>query len=212
MSDVDLLDESDPVMYTVKKTDESVKKYIKGKKDPIIILNHLEKFSSLLKEKSTILDVGCGHGRDCMYFEQKGFSVVGIDLSEKMLNESKKVCNSTVLLKMDIREIGKIPWKFDAVWSCAVVHHIPKNQIDELLQSIYNILNKDGILFLSFKIDSEGFVYRKDICVKKFYEKYDEKKFINKLTAFGFKVLESSLEQKEYLWLNIFLKKGVKIK
>lgn len=40
-------------------------------------------FASVLKEKGykTILDVGCGAGRNAIYVAKEGFRVIGIDIS-----------------------------------------------------------------------------------------------------------------------------------
>lgn len=48
-----------------------------------------EKFVSLLPKNATILDAGCGPGRDCEYFVKKGLKVVGVDLSDKLLDIAK---------------------------------------------------------------------------------------------------------------------------
>ena len=53
---------------------------------------YLTQFVSLLPAKARILDMGCGSGRDAKIFSDRGFKVTGIDLSEKMINISRKNC------------------------------------------------------------------------------------------------------------------------
>ena len=43
-----------------------------------------------IKKKGTILDLGCGTGEFILRFLKDGFTVVGVDLSEKMLEMSEK--------------------------------------------------------------------------------------------------------------------------
>ena len=43
-----------------------------------------------IKKKGTVLDLGCGTGEFIWRFLKDGFSVIGVDLSEKMLEISKK--------------------------------------------------------------------------------------------------------------------------
>ena len=196
----------DPIEFTIQTTDQSVEKYVKERDNPQIVINHLENFVTLMSG-NTILDLGCGHGRDCKYFEENGFTVVGVDLSEKMLDVARNQCSSSILLNMDIRKVGNVPWKFDGIWSCAVIHHIPSEYLEDLLSSLYEILNDNGVLFLTFKIDSSGYLFREDLGVEKFYQQYDTEEFMETLEKIGFEIVEYSIEQKKYEWFNIFLRK-----
>lgn len=198
--------ENELINLTLESSNKSAKKYATiDRKNPNIVINHLKKFEQLVNNH--ILDLGCGHGRDCKYFEDAGFDVVGIDLSDNMLDEARKVCDKTILLNMNIMDIGKIPWRFAGIWSCAVLHHVPESQIDNLLKSIFNILENDGILFLSFKIDNEGFVFKEEFGVMQYYWRHDTDIFIKKLRELGFEIIETFVEEKRSKWFNIYAKK-----
>ena len=203
-------EDEDPIEYTIKTTDESVKKYIIGKEEYGIIQNHLDKFTKMIDEYEgvNIIDTGCGHGRDISYFESRGFIVTGIDRSVEMLKVAKERCEDTTLLNLDIRNIEKTIFsQFDGLWSCAVLHHIPKEYIKGILESFYNVLKRPGTLFLTFKIDSEGYKFRDDLGVCKYYEIHDKDWVMKLLKEIGFKNIEYTTEQKEYLWLNIYAQK-----
>ena len=43
-----------------------------------------------IKKRGTVLDLGCGTGEFIWRFLKDGFSVIGVDLSEKMLEISEK--------------------------------------------------------------------------------------------------------------------------
>ena len=43
-----------------------------------------------IKKKGTVLDLGCGTGEFILRFLKDGFTVIGVDLSEKMLEMSEK--------------------------------------------------------------------------------------------------------------------------
>lgn len=54
-----------------------------------------EKFIERIFPKGKILDAGCGPGRDSAFFEERGLQVVGIDLSEKLLEIAKQKAPKT---------------------------------------------------------------------------------------------------------------------
>ncbi len=74
-----------------------------------------------------VLDLGCGFGWHCCYaVEQGAQSVVGIDLSERMLEEAKAKTNSPLIeyLRMPIEEIDYPGDSFEVVLSSLVFHYI----------------------------------------------------------------------------------------
>ena len=84
---------------------------------------------SLLPELKgkTVLDLGCGFGEHCKGFVEKGAAkVVGIDISEKML---------------------EVEEKFDLVVSSLAFHYV--EDFDGVIKNIYNLLNPGGTLVFS---------------------------------------------------------------
>ncbi len=58
------------------------------------VSNLIKKYSP---EAKTILDLGCGTGRHDELFIKHGFSVWGVDISEKMLEEANKLAENDKL-------------------------------------------------------------------------------------------------------------------
>ena len=74
-----------------------------------------------------ILDLGCGFGEHCVEFVAKGAEkVVGIDISEKMLEVAKKENSDPGItyILMPMEDIGSINEKFDVVISSLAFHYI----------------------------------------------------------------------------------------
>ena len=44
-----------------------------------------------LKKNKTLLDIGCGNGRDTFYFNKKGLNVVGLEKSKIAVKNNKKL-------------------------------------------------------------------------------------------------------------------------
>lgn len=102
-----------------------------------------------LKEKR-VLDLGCGFGEHCKRFVECGAEkVVGIDISEKML-EVAKYENSDrriTYLNMPMEEISQLNEQFDVVISSLAIHYV--EDFDGVIKSIYEMLVKNGVFIFS---------------------------------------------------------------
>ena len=63
--------------------------------------------SDLIKKGESILELGCGNGRDSFYFAKKGFHVFAIDQSKIVINRIKKKNINPKFICKDIQEIEK---------------------------------------------------------------------------------------------------------
>ena len=106
-------------------------------------------FLSGLSKKSKILDLGCGSGLPiAKRLAELDFSVVGIDRSEKLLEQARENVPNGLFLKDEI-ESYEIDVEYSGVvlWDC--LFHLPREQHRPLLAKIYQILPKGGLLMLS---------------------------------------------------------------
>lgn len=92
-----------------------------------------------------VLDLGCGYGWHCRYAAEHGaLSVVGIDLSEKMLNEAKNRTKSEKIryIRMPIEDIDFPEESFDVVISSLALHYVLS--FEDVLGRIGKCLAKGG--------------------------------------------------------------------
>lgn len=98
----------------------------------------------------SVIDLGCGHGANCMEFVKKGASrVVGIDISEKMLKKAR-ITNASPVIEyklLDMEHLSTINETFDLAYSSLAFHYI--EDFDKLVKDIYGLLNKNGLLVFS---------------------------------------------------------------
>ncbi len=96
----------------------------------------------------SILDLGCGTGTHANLLSQKGYSVVGIDRSKKMIDIAKK--HKTDHLNFFVGNVTtiNIEKKFDAIISLFhVISYITKNEdLGNFFKNISKHLKDDGVL------------------------------------------------------------------
>jgi SAM-dependent methyltransferase len=100
--------------------------------------------------EATILDIGCGSGRDMIYLRQKGAVVVGVDSSVAMLREARERTGGGVLCQMDMRKIGLSGGAFDGVWANGCIYHVAKAELAGVLGEVRWVLRPGGIFSYNF--------------------------------------------------------------
>lgn len=98
----------------------------------------------------SVLDLGCGFGEHCKRFISEGATkVVGIDISEKMLEIAKKENSSDKITYINIpmEDIGQLPGKFDIVISSLAFHYV--EDFSGVVKNIHRLLSTDGVLIFS---------------------------------------------------------------
>jgi len=106
-------------------------------------------FLHLVKKKGTILDAGCGSGRDMLYFKNMGYLVSGFDSSRKMVQSA--LAYSGCPVSHTSFEMLEYNDEFDAIWACASLLHVERKNLTKVFTLLYKALHTNGILYCSFK-------------------------------------------------------------
>jgi len=199
---------------TIRSYNDTVKSFVK-RTDPLHPKPLSDIFLKLIKNKAKILDLGCAQGRDTKYFLDKSYDVVGVDLSEKLIENAIQKYPEAKFEIMDIRDLKFPENTFDAIWANAILVHIPKKEIHKTLQGIKRIMKNDGIMMVCVKTKKDGKnseTYEKDKRhenVNKFWSYFSEIEFKEYLENVGFQVIKIikknySNEDRNYNWINLF--------
>ncbi|MBB6218878.1 ubiquinone/menaquinone biosynthesis C-methylase UbiE [Anaerosolibacter carboniphilus] len=92
-----------------------------------------------------VLDLGCGFGWHCQFAKENGAkSIVGVDISQKMLSEAKNKAKSEYIqyICMPIEDIDFPVNSFDVVISSLVLHYI--QSFEDILKKISKCLSNGG--------------------------------------------------------------------
>lgn len=95
-----------------------------------------------------LIDLGCGEGRNAVYFAKHGFEVVAMDLSAVGLEKTRQyaekegVCIKTV--KADIVTY-RLADTYDVVFSTGALHYLPPETRTQQFQNYKDYTSRDGI-------------------------------------------------------------------
>ncbi|MBU3978937.1 class I SAM-dependent methyltransferase [Patescibacteria group bacterium] len=112
------------------------------------ILSEVDKF---LKPPKRILDIGCGAGTICLYYANKGNTLVGIDISQRAVESAVESAKYLELKNITFKAMNfpnEIPkGMFDFIIFTEVIEHLEDDYV--ALKKIFCLLKKGGIVFIS---------------------------------------------------------------
>lgn len=166
-----------------------------------------QRFLQKLKKGSTILDFGCGSGRDTIYFLEQGYHVDAIDGSVELCRLASEHTGIKVK-NMLFQELSAVE-QYDGIWACSSILHLPLETLTEVMGKMQIALKKKGIIYTSFKYGifagERNGRYFTDMTEETFAE------FLNGIN--GLEIEEEWItsdvrpEREEERWLNLILLK-----
>jgi cyclopropane fatty-acyl-phospholipid synthase-like methyltransferase len=104
----------------------------------------------------TILELGCGQGRDCLFFAEQQYQITATDFSPsaiqfiKNLSIEKKLSNLTTF-ELDMLKEFPVQEKFDCVYSNLALQFFDKNDLKSIFNRISKCLGENGLFIFSTK-------------------------------------------------------------
>jgi len=167
----------------------------------------------------SVLDLGCGVGRHCVYLAKNYFDVVGVDISTTALriaDEWRKEENldNVLLTRATMTHLQFSDSRFDAVVSVSVIHHALKKDIVKTIDEIYRVLKKNGVFLTNLasvkdprygkgqKVENNTFRILEAFEEKRFEElhHFSTKREISKILAPFAKAEVELLKGKPHYW------------
>ncbi len=105
----------------------------------------------------TILDFGCGPGRDLLRFRALGHHAVGLEGSARFVEMARS--EGCEVLHQDFLSLDLPAARFDGVFANASLFHVPAQELARVLGALRDALVPEGVLFCSNPRgdDHEGF-------------------------------------------------------
>ena len=96
----------------------------------------------------TILDLGCGPGRDLKAFTDMGHVAIGIEGAAKLAAMAREHSGCEVW-QQNLLALRLPPTCFDGVFANAVLFHVPTQELARVLGELHGSLKPGGVLFSS---------------------------------------------------------------
>jgi len=96
----------------------------------------------------TILDLGCGPGRDLKVFSERGHIAVGLEGSGRLAAMARAHSGCKVWQR-DFLKLDLPGSRFDGVFANAALFHVPGQELPRVLRELHTTLKPGGVLFSS---------------------------------------------------------------
>lgn len=149
------------------------------------------------KPGQSILDAGCGSGRNLKWFYQNDFLITGIDVDSERIREAKEIYPNASA-NFTVGALAKMPYGnevFDHILCCAVLHFAKnRTHFDKMFTEIYRVLKPNGTLLIrvasNIGLDGKKPIVQDDIS-KETSNFYITRQLISELISrFSLKLLE----------------------
>ncbi len=108
---------------------------------------------ALLPPGARVLDLGCGEGRDSVFFAQCGCQVTGVDSAAVGLCKAERLARKRGVracwIRIDLAHLAEAPatieGPFDLVYSCGSIHYLPRRVRRRLFSRLKAATRDDGL-------------------------------------------------------------------
>lgn len=143
------------------------------------------------RKLKSVLEIGCGNGRDSIFFARAGFKVTAIDVAPSAIKLAKENAKEAEV-SIDFKEANaeELPFKdgeFESMFSLSVLH---ATRLEKSLSEVNRVLEKDGLAFIYIYGDTEFASGKRE-------EVITVDKYLELLKSLNFTVLDFYSEQEE---------------
>ncbi len=135
----------------MKNVDYWKNKWLSRPQEPVN--NFAVRAYKIIKSKrlKTLLDLGCGDGRDSVYFFNKGLKVTAVDFSLSGIKKLKSQNPKINCILADIRKMKLKANSFDVIYAHLSLHYFDDKTTNKIFNNLYHTLKKKGLIFIKCK-------------------------------------------------------------
>ncbi len=124
------------------------------------------------------------------FLVESGFSVVGIDFSEKMIRLARRNVPEATFVRKDMSQLDFADSSFDGLTAFYSIIHVPREKHSQLLRDFCRILKPDGIMLVTMGSDEwEATEIYSHYGTEMFWSQYAPQKSLRLVKDAGFEVI-----------------------
>ncbi len=109
----------------------------------------LHRFNYYLPQGS-VIELGCGGGVEATFLGQK-YDYLGTDLSKEFIRIARRNNPALDFETLSLYDTRAVQTQYDGFWCCATLMHIPKENIEGVLNDMRDLLRNGGLGFISIQ-------------------------------------------------------------
>ena len=134
---------------TIAHYDRQAEAFRDGTRDHDVSQNYAALLGAIEADPPySILDLGCGPGRDLRHFRSLGHEAVGLDGSQEFVAMARAFSGCEVL-HQNFLALALPEARFDGIFANASLFHVPSRELPRVLRELAATLRPRGVLFCS---------------------------------------------------------------
>lgn len=163
-----------------------------------------------IKKNKTLIDIGCGNGRDSFFFSRKKINILGIEKSKIAVKKNNILKKSLKLNNIKFKKISVTEkkfyklGKFDYIYSRFFLHAISYKTEKKFINNLFKISKNKSKIFLEFRTIKDPLI-KKGKKISKYERLTDHYRRFIDLESFK----KSILKLNKFLIIYVIEKKGL---
>ena len=164
---------------------------------------------NFLPDSASILDLGCGSGRDILWLKKRGYRVTGFERSPSLARLARRNSGCEII-EGDFTSFDFSTMSFDGLVSVGSLVHLARDLLVPVLESISKALKPGGHMLCTFK-EGKGSVIMPDDRLFTLWQNSQLEEVFTRtgLAVLGFSRQVSRIKEND-LWLGYVLKQQAK--
>jgi SAM-dependent methyltransferase len=143
------LDPDQITAVTLSHYERNAKSFWEGTRDHDVSKNIAALLDHIVGEPPfTLLDFGCGPGRDLKQFSELGHRAIGIDGADSFVAMARAHSGCEVW-HQDFLKLALPDAFFDGIFANASLFHVPRRDLPRVLRELHGALKPESVLFAS---------------------------------------------------------------
>jgi SAM-dependent methyltransferase len=115
----------------------------------------LDRLADRVRDRGTVCDLGCGPGHVARYLRDRGASVMGVDLSARMVEQARRLNPDIPFQAGNILSLEAVSESWAGIAAFYSLIHIPRARMAAALRELWRVLKPEGLLLAAFHLGEE---------------------------------------------------------